>query len=445
MTNSGDPLLRLSSLVNYPQENLSVEYKAWLDLSQPTERANLAKDLLALANYGGGYLVFGFNESISGLDPAGNNPYDIERYSQDGINAIVLKHADPSFQCGVFNLRSDAGFEHTVVEVPGGHKVPIRSKRAPVGSDLRSDTYYSRQTGPASAPVSGGLDWDRLISACVRNNEVSSTQHLLEALQTIRANPELVRLVQPQPDSLDVWEASSRERLAERISLLDEPRSEIVQGAYALGSWNCIYSLEDLGSPIDINSLRDLIREVKGSETGWPPFLSFDQHTPTRPSNVSGIVECSLLDTEQMDFWRASPRGELFLARRLQEDYDFRRVTPGTAFDLSLPAWRIGECLLHCARLAGRLNISRARVRFSWYGLRGRVLIALSEPQRHLSIGRQCESTEVRVELEIDTTVVQETLVELIRQFSLPLYSAFDFFTPPLEFYGTTVRRLLGR
>jgi predicted HTH transcriptional regulator len=49
----------LSELVAGRSEDLGVEYKAWMDTSQPHVRAKLARHIAALANDGGGYLIFG--------------------------------------------------------------------------------------------------------------------------------------------------------------------------------------------------------------------------------------------------------------------------------------------------------------------------------------------------------------------------------------------------
>ena len=54
----------LNDLIEIPRETLEIELKKWLDLSEPVVRANIARHLAALANYGGGYLVFGFEDDL---------------------------------------------------------------------------------------------------------------------------------------------------------------------------------------------------------------------------------------------------------------------------------------------------------------------------------------------------------------------------------------------
>jgi predicted HTH transcriptional regulator len=112
---------------------MSVEIKDWLDLGERIIRANAAKELIVLANHGGGFLLFGFRDLATGWEPSGSCPFDIARYSQDSINDILKRHAEPPFECFVHHMASAEGTTHVVVEVPGGHTVP----RGIRGSDIR--------------------------------------------------------------------------------------------------------------------------------------------------------------------------------------------------------------------------------------------------------------------------------------------------------------------
>lgn len=49
----------LQDLIAVPRETLGIELKAWLDLTDKTVRANIARHVAALANHGGGYMVLG--------------------------------------------------------------------------------------------------------------------------------------------------------------------------------------------------------------------------------------------------------------------------------------------------------------------------------------------------------------------------------------------------
>jgi predicted HTH transcriptional regulator len=68
-------------------EDLGVEYKAWMDLSPKEARAELAKDLAAIANHGGGFIIFGVGDKSR--KPEGLSPFDLNNFRDDAIAGIV--------------------------------------------------------------------------------------------------------------------------------------------------------------------------------------------------------------------------------------------------------------------------------------------------------------------------------------------------------------------
>ena len=104
------PSIDLQELVDSPNETLSVEYKSWLDLTDNAARAGLAKHIAALANHGGGTIVFGFNDDD--MTNAGVNPYAAPTH--DTIADIVRRYLEPPFQCDVAVVISRAGMRRSL-------------------------------------------------------------------------------------------------------------------------------------------------------------------------------------------------------------------------------------------------------------------------------------------------------------------------------------------
>ena len=88
----------LQPLISEPREDLAVEYKNWLDLAQEEHKATLAKSCIALANHGGGFLVIGFEEQADSLISIAC-PANIAEISQDTVNSVIRRYADPEFHC----------------------------------------------------------------------------------------------------------------------------------------------------------------------------------------------------------------------------------------------------------------------------------------------------------------------------------------------------------
>ena len=107
---------QLRELVDAPVERLDVEYKAWISLEDKEAKAKLARHFCALANHGGGFVVFGINDDMS---PARELPVQAGPFNRDIISSIVKRYLSPAFQVEVYEAKASAtGTIHPVVWVP---------------------------------------------------------------------------------------------------------------------------------------------------------------------------------------------------------------------------------------------------------------------------------------------------------------------------------------
>ena len=75
---------RLGDLLVDPREDLGLEIKNWLDLRNSNDdKATFAKAVLAIANHGGGFVVFGLVETAAGVVEAEGRPADLLGFNQD--------------------------------------------------------------------------------------------------------------------------------------------------------------------------------------------------------------------------------------------------------------------------------------------------------------------------------------------------------------------------
>ena len=215
---ASSPLEReLQALLDYPREDLATEIKEWLDLSERAKRGDLARELLALANHGGGYVLLGLDESKTGWTPSGACPFDLKYYSPDEINNILKAHAEPVFECYTYHIASSAGNAHVVIQVPGGHVVPIRSRGGPAESRLSNHVYYIRRPGPESAPPQNGQEWHELITRCVDNNRERQLDSFRRIIDLLRSSPavavSIAEIATGADDPLSQFMRESFERL----------------------------------------------------------------------------------------------------------------------------------------------------------------------------------------------------------------------------------------
>src|SRR5262245_51390165 len=138
---------RLGDLLIEPHETLEIELKEWLDIvNDGAHKAVLAKSLMALANHGGGFVLIGFTETPQGGVPAPNRPANLSSYTPDTVNSVVLSYAEPPFHCDVSIHAAPDGLQYPIISVLGGHRRPIRAKRAgPNNQTVQMNSYYIRR------------------------------------------------------------------------------------------------------------------------------------------------------------------------------------------------------------------------------------------------------------------------------------------------------------
>jgi transcriptional regulator with XRE-family HTH domain len=426
---------RLAEILREPRETLQLEIKEWLDPVDKEHRAIIAKAGIALANHGGGHILIGMTEDGDTYREAVGRPTSLDAFNTDWVNGIIDRFAEPAFHCEVRHVSVQVGGpEFPVVCVPGGHKVPIRAKRSGPGDKIINDgSYYTRRPGPKSEPPQSGRDWDDLIQRCIHNRRDEMLDHIRIILSgSVPTAPQA-----PEADALMPWEAEALRRWEDRLSEVSCPSDHPVR--MPLGRWTCAYRIIGDVTPRRGEELLERLRQAKQPYTGWATWW-----IPTKPSiapyPVDGLIECwikgddALLreDASHADFWRAAPDGRMFLIRGYAED-DLERIPPGQVFDVTLPVWRVGECLLHAAALTKLLtngdDQAKIDIRFTWTGLVGRQLTSVSR-DRWLE-PRTSRQGNVQARGLFLAAALPDALPEAVRELTTPLYEVFDFFVPP--------------
>lgn len=448
----------LQALVETPRESLDVEVKRWLDLTSDNHgKATLAKEVLALANHGGGVIILGVAEHDDGWRAAGPCPFDLAGYTSDAINAIVSRYADPKFEVTTHHLHDRAANPFVVIEVPGGHRTPVRSCAAgPDGHALRRNTYYTRRPGPQSAPIADSTEWDAVMARCLRSQRDTLADMFREIARTMGGGDALLGTVGAGPADagaharLAELETLARQRLETLVAGVDGP---FEQSRFRYGVYACGYEIEQVQSPPALAALKRILSEVQGRDTGWPMWMVPSGGMPESIETFDGMLECFLSDDEvfddaaHSDFWLAHPAGRTMLLRGYQDDSKNEGDRPpGMLLDLTIPIWRAGELARHAHRLATRLNEESTPVhlRMTWTGLNGRKLSTWASENRMVGPFYTSLDSEVSSTFTVDRDAIPNTLPEIAEALVRPLYAAFDFDIDS-GIYSQEINRLLRR
>lgn len=347
-----------------------------------------------------------------------------------------------------------------MIAVPGGNTVPIRAKHgSPDEKSLAKNGYYIRVPGPESRQIQTGEEWGKLLRRCI----LSSREELLDDIRNLLLGEKksedvdgsrlAARKRDERPetsedtgvDSLGKFTKDSKQRWG----MLVEARGLDSHSAarFPHGSRTVAYRVLGEFRRPSLPALRDIIQGVKGHETGWPPWLSLSGQEPS-PHPFEGNLECWLFNKQfddspaHQDFWRASPDGMLFLVRGYEEDQN-GCSSQGKEFDLTLPVWRVGECLLHAQRFALAIAPDSAEVQFRvvWKGLKGRQLVSR---YRTVFPGRVSRQDRVESEIRVGAQGIGSNLAQLTWTLTRDLYEAFDLMVFPREAVAEELKRMLS-
>ncbi len=427
---------RLADLLLDPREALDVEIKDWLDLADSEEdKAKLAKALLALANHGGGFVLIGLTELESGTYVASGRESTADTCSQDAVNGIVQRFAEPTFHCSVYRVpHPSSGAIHPVVSVPGGHRVPIRAKRSgPNDRIVRQHAVYIRRPGPSSEEPTTGREWDGLFTRCLNGRR----DELLDLIRGVLVGQSPATAAQSRGTGLDRWIEECEDIWRRRAAELPQDSPARCPHGFFMFAYRT-----DSARHLRLPELLDVLSRAPHF-TGWPPWW-----VPTRegiaPYPSDGAIECWIggdtseqqmfHDAGHSDFWRVAPDGRAFLLRGYQEDAAAtaeRRIEPGTGLDLNLPIWRTGEGLLHAGYLAEALEADSIVFAARYTGLRNRRLVQWGNESNLPWASGVSREDDVSLSTTVAVDGLSARLVDGVHSLLSPLYEHFSFSPDP--------------
>ena len=274
---------RIQALVDRPSESLSIELKRWIDPDQPEGKAKIVKAALALRNYGGGYLVIGFDDNTH--EPDQNNvPQNVKAaFHIDKIQALISRYASEPFEVSV-EFPERGGQPYPVLVVPLGVKTPVAAKADLLSDDRKAlisihDVYIRslRSNNTPSTTKATWKDWPSILEVCFDNREADIGRFLRRHLGGL--TPEVVQGVLGSIASGLQPEVTTEEHLqrylqesAERYSIVVEERGVQLppHGAWEVG---LLFIGDDIPSHSANQDFLNLLKASNPHYTGWPIWL----------------------------------------------------------------------------------------------------------------------------------------------------------------------------
>ncbi len=441
---------KVQFIINNLQESLEVEAKNWLNgLQDNTDKARLAKEIIALANNGGGYIFIGFDDEGADLPEIQPNAGELEAFTQDQIAAIVQRYVTPPCQCRLeFATKEGSEIVHPVIVVPGNHRTPLFAVRGGPNGELESGKVYVRRPRGYSEVARTQDDWEKLIERLVKARQSEMLGAIREVLDPSS------RILAEEESSLEDWQTESYAAWQEIVSAFeaDDPRR------LERGHWTVSFAIR----PFETENLRQLNTALDWEmpkHSGWPPF-TYLHRDPVRPWAQGDLITAYLggLQPEEQpadrvqhcDFWRISRDGKGFMLRPMQEDGEGYpgRVYPrpvGPFFDWVFPIYRMTEVLKFIEALGERFGgeVAEFELLVTYYNTSGRRLTQ-SGNRYYLRDGATCHVDQLQSRILAPITDIATNLEELIFALLTPIYEQFEFTELPRQLVTNVVAEVLA-
>lgn len=162
---------QILEIIHRGTETRDLDYKGAMEWDESDKKAcaSLVKDVLAMANSGGGYLVIGVDEKDHGFEWTGLDADALESFESSRFNRFIQNYSDPPVNCTIAKVPDD-GKNFVVIGVPSFHDTPHICQKGFPGA-LRATALYVRTANNESAEVKSSSDVRSLIEKAVRNQQ----------------------------------------------------------------------------------------------------------------------------------------------------------------------------------------------------------------------------------------------------------------------------------
>jgi len=312
----------LTAVIMRGSESKELDYKGpmkW-DEKGAGRRAccELVKDILAMANTRGGWLVIGVEEA----DPPGPqfrwvglSPEEASSFETSRLNQFVQRYADPPVNCEVIRYPCQDR-DYVVITVPPFPETPHICQKAYHDPDdnklvLQAPIIYVRTDDNASAPLKASSDLRAIIERAVR----TKADQLLESFRAILVG-----------STSQATEPSHREQFRSQVATararFDELNPHRNTGpAHFWDVW--WHPSEFHPERFELQQLRAMAERASENFRGWP-FIFISEARDDCTRYLQDCLETAIArdffpNETRFDFWRLYQSGLLFVRKIVWE------------------------------------------------------------------------------------------------------------------------------
>lgn len=435
----------------HPGEEAAVDYKDGQKFVSGEEFSlKLIKQILGMANAGGGFLVIGYPENPTTKHP---EPGVVSAEVLASYDLSSLASSVESCKAGTEKMdirvhkdeHPKSGQVYPIIEVRGFKSRPFfcsksaGQKKNPKGTPiLEAGALYIRIPSARTVKVASPDEWEQIMEQCIaqRQDEVvrrvgDLIKHAIQSTVAPTPAPSSAPSASPSvppKKSFDEWVAEVRAD----VQAETKTRGIKFQGI------EIAHSVLDSGKTWDVRALLAAARGAALKNTGWPIGYVFNV-APHKPQPYKKGLRAVIVPEgkDSFDYWFIDADGSFYFFRSYQEDgkRSFspfggeQERPPSIWFDTNI--WRITEGMEHALslyRTLGVENTSKIGFRLAYFGIKDRQLTVSPNAPRILHAGQAGNETyDWSTEATIDAFAV--SLDQNVIEASDGLFVMFDMTT----------------
>jgi hypothetical protein len=440
----------LRAILRRGYESKELDYKGPTSWDETTKNlcCGLVKDILGMANTGGGFIVIGVAELATGFSWDGLTPGQLASFDTSRVNRFLQNYAEPPVNA-LLRKVEDAGKYFVVIEVPPFPDTPhLCGKEYP--NVLSAPTLYIRTDNNETAPVRSSADYRLVLERAVRNR----SDALLTSFRSIlkfEAGP-------PPTTATDDF----RRQRAGAIGAFEE-LNPLKNTACAGFFETTVFPTSFDPARFPLNTLRAAAERGHVDFRGWP-FLFIHPNRPDATYTIADGLETFVNTTDfagnaLVQFWRLQQSGFFYQrttmvpmtmpsnAVSLQSLGQKHDGTVVCVVDFRETAIYIAEAI-HClTRLYMGLLDDDDEVSFfcRLVGTRGRVLVSAGRSSMPLGDRYECRIPEIEIARRHSLGDWRAGLITHCVEAAAEVYQRFNWPNPNLSAARAAVENMFAR
>lgn len=438
----------LENLILHPYESKEIDFKgpsAW-NGNDKKACCEIVKDILAMANTKGGFIVIGVEDTKSGFNPKGLTSEQIASFQSEEINRFVQRYAEPPINTTLSKIDYD-GKSFVIVSIPQFSSIPHICKTDFPGV-LTKPTLYVRTDNNESAPISTTSDFHALIESAISKRE----QSLLTAFRSI------LKGYEPDKDQSQTINEQYTSQISLAIKKFEgkNPLREKNYTGYREIAFCPVSSFDN--KRFEIPRLTEAIKQSSVNLRGRPfIFVSQDpkEFYVIQDGRESFVTFVDFNGNDRIDFWRLYTSGLFYYRTLMWEESQDRKRTKTMAvnyehkdstMDFIALTYYVAEAVNSLVLLYTALGMDEEPIttRFRVTGTDNRMLTSY-DVSRELSMAYIARISEIVEERTYSLNEWKAGIVDLSVDVIKSICLKFNWDNPSVSVFKTDIEKLFSR